>query len=78
MRFIQNAIKIVISNFIRAAFSDDERRSAATNMYLTGRMKTFEIMQLTGHTSEKSFFRYIKVTSEQSAKHIAGDSFFNK
>ena len=54
------------------------RRSAATNMYLTGRMKTYEIMQLTGHTSEKNFFRYIKVTSEQSAKHIAGDSFFNK
>ena len=58
--------------------SHTARRSAATNMYLTGRMKTYEIMQLTGHTSEKNFFRYIKVTSEQSAKHIAGDSFFNK
>lgn len=58
--------------------SHTARRSAATNMYLTGRLKTYEIMQLTGHTSEKNFFRYIKVTSEQSASHIAGDSFFKK
>ena len=58
--------------------SHTARRSAATNMYLTGRMKTFEIMQLTGHTSERNFFRYIKVTSEQSASQIAGDSFFKK
>ena len=54
--------------------SHTARRSAATNMYLTGRMKTFEIMQLTGHTSERNFFRYIKVTSEQSASQIAGDT----
>jgi len=41
--------------------SHTARRSAATNMYLTGRMKTYEIMSLTGHTTEKSFFRYIRV-----------------
>lgn len=58
--------------------SHTARRSAATNMYLTGRMKTFEIMQLTGHTTEKSFFRYIKITHEDVSKQIAGDSFFRK
>lgn len=56
--------------------SHTARRSAATNMYLTGRMKTYEIMSLTGHTTEKSFFRYIKITAEDTAKQIAGDSFF--
>lgn len=44
-------------------------------MYLTGRIKTFGIIQLTGHTSEINFFRYIKVTSTQSATQIAVDSF---
>ena len=58
--------------------SHTARRSAATNMYLTGRMKTFEIMQLTGHTSERNFFRYIKVTSTQTATQIAVDSFLKK
>jgi len=58
--------------------SHTARRSAATNLYLTGRLKTYEIMQLTGHTTEKSFFRYIKVTNEDVSKHVAVDNFFRK
>ena len=58
--------------------SHTARRSAATNMYITGRFKTFEIMSLTGHTTEKSFFRYIRVTHEDTARQIAGDNFFRK
>jgi integrase len=58
--------------------SHTARRSAATNMYLTGRMKTFEIMALTGHTTEKSFFKYIKITNEDISKQIAGDNFWSK
>lgn len=58
--------------------SHTARRSAATNMYQTGRMTTYEIMALTGHTTEKSFFRYIKTTNTEKAKRIAGDSFFKK
>jgi len=58
--------------------SHTARRSAATNMYMTGRMKTFEIMSLTGHTTEKSFFKYIKITREDSSRQIAGDNFFRK
>jgi Phage integrase family. len=56
--------------------SHTARRSAATNLYLTGRMKTYEIMQLTGHTTEKNFFRYIKITNEDASRSIAGDNFF--
>lgn len=58
--------------------SHTARRSGATNMYLTGRLKTYEIMSLTGHTTEKSFFRYIRVTGEDTAKQIAGDYYFRK
>jgi integrase len=56
--------------------SHTARRSAATNMYQTARMKTYEIMQLTGHSTEKSFFRYIKTSDEDRAKQIAGDNYF--
>lgn len=56
--------------------SHTARRSAATNMHQTGRMTTSAIMQITGHTTEKSFFRYIKTLDVDKAKQIAGDSFF--
>jgi len=58
--------------------SHTARRSAATNMYQTGRMKTYEIMALTGHSTEKSFFRYIRTSTEDKAKQIAGENFFRK
>lgn len=58
--------------------SHTARRSAATNMYLTGRMKTLEIMRLTGHRSEQNFFRYIRLTNDDTARSIYGDMFFRK
>lgn len=58
--------------------SHTARRSAATNMYLTGRMKTLEIMRLTGHRSEQNFFRYIRLTNDDTARSISGDMFFKK
>lgn len=58
--------------------SHTARRSAATNMYLTGRMKTLEIMKLTGHRTESNFFRYIRLTSDDTARSISGDIFFRK
>lgn len=58
--------------------SHTARRSAATNMYQTGRMKTNEIMNLTGHTTESSFFRYIRTSKEDKVKQIAGDAYFRK
>lgn len=56
--------------------SHTARRSFATNMYLTGRMRTNEIMAITGHTTEKSFFRYIKIKQEDIANHVSTDCFF--
>jgi len=56
--------------------SHTARRSMATNMYQTTRIKTNEIMSLTGHSTEKSFFRYIKTSDEDKAKQISGDNYF--
>ena len=46
--------------------------------YNSGRMKTLQIMLITGHTTEKNFFRYIKVNREENAKTLANDMFFRK
>lgn len=58
--------------------SHTARRSAATNMYLTGRLKTYEIMSVTGHSTESAFFRYIRITGEDTAQRVQGDAFFRK
>lgn len=58
--------------------SHTARRSAATNMYNSGRMKTLQIMLITGHTTEKNFFRYIKINREENAKILSTDLFFRK
>lgn len=42
------------------------RRSFATNMYKR-KFPTLAIMQLTGHTTETSFLKYIKVSKEENA-----------
>lgn len=43
------------------------RRSFASNMFLAGK-PTYAIMQLTGHTNERTFYKYVKATPEQIAK----------
>lgn len=45
------------------------RRSFATNMYKQG-FDTIAIMQLTGHSTEKSFMTYIKISKEENARKI--------
>ena len=55
--------------------SHTARRSAATNMYLAGIMP-FRIMLITGHKTEKSFFRYIRITREENVKVLSRHKFF--
>lgn len=55
--------------------SHTARRTAATNMYLSGIMP-FRIMLVTGHKTEKSFFKYIRITREENVKVLARHKFF--
>lgn len=50
--------------------SHTARRSFATNMHLKG-FSSLEIMKVTGHKTEKSFLRYIKVSNEDNAKRMS-------
>lgn len=45
------------------------RRSFATNQYLAG-VPTYDIMQITGHRTERVFFRYIKMRPREAANKI--------
>jgi integrase len=52
------------------------RRSFATNLYLA-EMDTLMIMKMTGHKTEKSFLKYIRVSEQDNATRASKHSFFN-
>jgi integrase len=51
------------------------RRSFATNLYLAG-MDILTIKKMTGHHTEKSFLKYIRVSEEENATKAAQHVFF--
>jgi integrase len=51
------------------------RRSFATNAYLKD-IPTISIMKITGHKTEKSFLKYIKISQEDNANKLTNHSFF--
>lgn len=55
--------------------SHTARRSFATNAYKAG-VPTLAIMKITGHTTEKSFLKYIKISEEENAEMLASHEFF--
>ncbi len=57
--------------------SHTARRSFATNMYLAG-VPTAKIMLCTGHKTEESFFKYIRIGKQENAKELAEHPFFRK
>lgn len=52
------------------------RRSFATNAYLMG-VPTISIMKITGHKTEKSFLKYIKISQEDNANKLVNHPFFS-
>ena len=53
------------------------RRSFATNLYLRGENPKV-IMAVTGHKTTQMFYRYIKITAEESSRKLAKSEFFTK
>ncbi|WAC00966.1 site-specific integrase [Lacinutrix neustonica] len=52
------------------------RRSFATNLYLA-QVPTISIMKITGHKTEQSFLKYIRVTQKENADKLLTHPFFN-
>lgn len=63
--------KEVITNVAKHTLisSHTARRSFATNMYLDN-FPTISIMAITGHTTESSFMKYIRVTPKEHAEKL--------
>ncbi|MFV0536815.1 MAG: tyrosine-type recombinase/integrase [Dysgonomonas sp.] len=53
------------------------RRSFATNAYLSG-IQPAKIMLITGHTTEQSFFKYIRIDKSENAKELSEHPFFKQ
>lgn len=56
--------------------SHTARRSFATNMYKAG-MNVYDIMLFSGHTTEKEFYKYIRIKDEERVSHVLKSGFFN-
>ena len=59
----------------RFVSSHTARRSGATNMYKAGILSRY-IMMITGHKSESSFRKYIRITKLENAETLADNPFF--
>lgn len=51
------------------------RRSFATNAYIAG-LPTISIMKITGHRSERSFMKYIRISQQENAVAASAHPFF--
>ena len=52
------------------------RRSFATNAYKAG-VPTISIMKITGHSTESSFMKYIKISQQENAEIMKSHPFFS-
>ncbi len=56
--------------------SHTARRSFATNLYLAD-VPVISIMKMTGHKTERSFMKYIKISQQENADKLMEHPFFN-
>lgn len=54
--------------------SHTARRTAITNMYLSGNYSTKQMMYVSGHKKEKTFYNYIKLSLDEYADNVASAS----
>ena len=47
------------------------RRSCITNLYKSGLFTTRQMMSISGHSTEKIFFEYVKLSSDELADEIS-------
>ena len=47
------------------------RRTAITNMYLSGKFSTRQIMSVSGHKKEETFLKYIRLSLDEKADDVA-------
>jgi len=54
--------------------SHTARRTAITNMFLSGKYSTVQMMHVSGHKKEKTFYNYVKLSLDEFADEVASVS----
>ena len=54
--------------------SHTARRTAITNMFLSGKYTTLQMMHISGHKKEGTFYNYIKLSLDEIADNVASAS----
>jgi hypothetical protein len=68
--FMRNDDGDVIKYRYDLVTSHTARRSGITNLYLTGLFDTVQMMSISGHKDQRTFFDYIKLSSDEIADKI--------
>ena len=68
--FMRNEYGDVIKCRYDLVTSHTARRSGITNLYLTGLFDTVQMMSISGHKDQRTFFDYIKLSSDEIADRI--------
>lgn len=68
--YMRNEYGEVIKYRYDLVSSHTARRSGITNLYLTGLFDTVQMMSISGHKDERTFFEYIKLSSDEIADRI--------
>lgn len=77
---IPNGLRLIFTSSLPLALAilfHTARRSFATNAYLAG-LPPISIMKITGHKTESSFMKYIKISEKENAIQLKGHEFFNQ
>lgn len=75
-RAIKKIIELAEVEHPEKVSSHTMRRSFATNAYLAG-VPSISLMKVTGHKSESSFLRYIRISKEENARLLGDHPFFS-
>ena len=68
--FMRNDDGDVIKYRYDLVTSHTARRNGITNLYLTGLFDTVQMMSISGHKDQRTFFDYIKLSSGEIADKI--------
>lgn len=68
--YMKNEQGEVVKNRYDLVTSHTARRSGITNLYLTGLFDTVQMMSISGHKDQRTFFDYIKLSSDEIADKI--------
>ena len=68
--FMRNEDGDVVKYRYDLVTSHTARRSGITNLYLTGLFDTVQMMSISGHKDQRTFFDYIKLSSDEIADKV--------